>query len=202
MKNIAVLCSGNGTNLQAIINAVQKKKLKVHIALVLSDNDAAFALKRAARAGIKHVVVKRSCFASRSDFEKQIIYHLAKEKVELIVLAGFMRLLGPGLLSAYKNKIINIHPALLPSFKGSHGIQDAFDYGAKVTGITIHFVDDEMDHGPIIMQEAVPIRAGDTLKTTERRIHKVEHALYYKAIGLFAAGRLKIKGRKVVISGN
>lgn len=202
MKNIAVFCSGNGTNLQAIIDAVKKKKLKARIALVVSDNHEAFALTRAARAGIKHIVAERSAFSSRSDFEKEIIAHLNKEKIELIVLAGFMRIIGPDLLAAYKNKILNIHPALLPSFKGGHAIQDAFDYGAKVTGVTIHFVDAEMDHGPIIMQEAVPIKADDTSEVLEQRIHKVEHALYYKAIALFATGRLKIKGRKVVISGD
>lgn len=196
--NIAVFCSGRGTNLQAIINAIKNKKLKgVKIALVISDNHKAFALIRAKRAGIKNIVVDPHNYEAKSDFEKEIIKHLRKEKVELIVLAGFMRIIGKDLLRVYKSKILNIHPALLPSFKGSYGIKDAFNYGVKVTGVTIHFVDDKMDHGPIILQEAVSIREGDSLESLEERIHKVEHKFYYKAIGLFASGKLKIEGRKV-----
>ena len=116
-----------------------------------------------------------------------------------MVLAGFMRIIGKDLLSAYRNKVLNIHPALLPSFKGSHGIKDAFDYGVKVTGVTVHFVDGEMDHGPIILQEAVPIKGNDSQQSLEKRIHKTEHKLYYKAIQLFASRKLKISGRKAEI---
>jgi phosphoribosylglycinamide formyltransferase-1 len=203
MVNIAVFCSGNGTNLQAIIDAIKNKKLKsVKIALVVSDNPSAFALTRAKKAGIKTVVVEREKFSTKSEFEKEIISNLQKENVELIVLAGFMRIIWPDFLAAYKNKIFNIHPALLPSFKGAHAIKDAFDYGVKVTGVTVHFVDDKMDHGPIILQEAVPIKESDTVESLEARIHKVEHRLYYKAIGLFSSGKLKIVGRKVKIVKN
>jgi len=198
---IAVFCSGNGTNLQAIIDSIKKKRLKrVEIALVVSDNPSAYALMRAKKAGIKSIVVERDKFATKSEFEKEIIKHLEKENVELIVLAGFMRIIGPDLLTAYRNRILNIHPALLPSFKGAHGIKDAFDYGAKVTGVTVHFVDDKMDHGPIILQEPVAIKQGDNLESLEERIHKVEHKIYYKAIGLLASGKLKISGRKVEIA--
>lgn len=200
MFNIAVFCSGNGTNLQALIEAEKKKKLCAHIALVVSDNDEAYALNRAAKAGIKYLVIKRGSFSSRSEFEKEIIRQLKKENIKLIVLAGFMRMLGTELLSVYKNKVINIHPALLPSFKGAHGIKDAFEYGVKVTGVTVHFVDIEMDHGPIIMQEAVALRANDSQGSLEARIHAVEHALYYKAVSSIARGKVKIKGRKVVIA--
>ena len=198
--NIAVFCSGRGTNLQAVINAVRNRKLKrVKIALVVCDNPKAFALKRAKKAKIKSIVVKRRNFNSKSEFEKAIISHLKKEKVKLLVLAGFMRIIGKDLLRTYKNRIVNIHPALLPSFKGAHGIKDAFDYGVKVTGVTVHFVDREMDHGPIILQEAMAIRENDTLSSLESRIHKIEHKLYPKAIGLLASNRLKIRGRRAKI---
>lgn len=198
--NIAVFCSGNGTNLQAIIDAIRKRKLKgAKIALVISDNHNAFALKRAKKAKIKSIVVEAKNFETKSDFEKEIIKYLKLERVKLLVLAGFMRIIGKDLLRAYKNRILNIHPALLPSFKGAHGIKDAFDYGARVTGVTVHFVDEKMDHGPIILQEAVPIKEGDSLGSLEERIHKVEHRIYYEAIGLFASGKLKITGRKVKI---
>lgn len=200
MKNIAVFCSGRGTNLQAIINAIKKKKITdLNIALVISDNYEAYALTRARKAGIKCIVVDPKKFNSKSEFEKDIIQHLKKENVELIVLAGFMKIFGQELLTAYKNKIINIHPALLPCFKGAYGIKDAFDYGVKVTGVTIHFVDDKMDHGPIIMQEAVQIKEDDTLQSLEARIHKLEHRLYYKAIELFVKGKLRIVDRSVKI---
>lgn len=198
--NIAVFASGRGTNLQAIIDAIKTKKLKgVKITLVISDNYEAYALKRAEKAGIKNIVVDPAKFSSKSEFEKDIINHLKKENVELIVLAGFMRIIGPDLLGAYKNRILNIHPALLPSFKGAQAIKDAFDYRVKVTGVTIHFVDEKTDHGPIILQEAILIKENDTAQTLEERIHKVEHKLYYKAIGLFASGKLRIENRKVKI---
>jgi len=200
MTNIAVFCSGRGTNLQAIINAIRNKKLKkTRIALVVCDNNKAYALKRARKARIKSIVVQRGNFESKSKFEKEIIKHLRQEKVELLVLAGFMKIIGKDLLRAYRNRILNIHPAILPSFKGAHGIKDAFDYGAKVTGVTVHFVDDRMDHGPIILQEAVLIRENDTLVSLEDRMHKVEHRLYYRAIDLFVSKKLKVVGRKVKI---
>lgn len=199
--NIAVFCSGNGTNLQAIINAIKSKKLKnVKIALVVSDNYKAYALTRAKKSRVKSIVVEPKNFSSKSDFEKEVISHLKKEKVELIILAGFIRIVGRDLLRAYKNKILNIHPALLPSFKGAHGIKDAFDYGVKLTGITVHFVDDKMDHGAIILQEPVFIKESDNLISLEERIHKIEHKLYYKAIGLFASGKIKISGRRVKVA--
>ncbi len=198
MLNIAVFCSGNGTNLQVIINAVKALKLKgVKISLVVSDNYKAHALERARKAKIKSVIVNPQGFEAKSDFEKEIIRYLKIEKIDLLVLAGFMRIVGSTLLKAYKNKIINIHPALLPSFKGAHGIRDAFNYGVKATGVTVHFVDEKMDHGPIILQEVVPIKESDSRDSLEVRIHKVEHKLYYKAIGLIANKKIKIVGRKV-----
>ena len=197
--NIAVFASGRGTNFGAIIKAVKKGRLEANLSLLISDNSKAGAIGRAKRAGVKVALVKREDFASKKDFENKIIEHLEREKIDLIVLAGFMRLLGPELVQKYKGRILNIHPALLPSFKGAHGIGDTFNYGAKVTGVTVHFVDEDMDHGPIILQEAVRIREDDTLESLEARIHKVEHAIYPQAIKLFIEGKLEITDRKVKI---
>ena len=151
--NIAVFVSGNGTNLQAVIDEVKTGRVNAKIALVVSDNDKAYALERAKKAGIETFVLKPKEFGkSREEYDKRIIEELEKRNVGLVVLAGFMRLVSGYFVKKYKNKIINIHPALLPSFKGTHGIKDALDYGVKVTGVTVHFVDEELDHGPIIMQ--------------------------------------------------
>ncbi len=195
--NIAVFVSGNGTNLQAIIDAISRGEIKAKIALVASDNKDAYALVRAKKANVETFVLSPKDFKSREDYDRKIIKELEKRSVRLVVLAGFMRLLSPYFVRQYKNKIMNIHPALLPSFKGTHGIKDAFEYGMEMTGVTVHFVDGELDHGPIILQEAVSIDGDDTLETLEEKIHKVEHRLYPKAIRLFVEGKLKIEGRKV-----
>ncbi|MDP8266932.1 MAG: phosphoribosylglycinamide formyltransferase [Candidatus Aceula meridiana] len=195
----AVLASGNGTNLQAIISAVKSKKIKAQLGLVVSDKKKAYVLTRALKAGIPVTVVDPKKFKTREAFDKAVIRELKDFKIDFIVLAGYMRILSPYFVKAYKGKILNIHPALLPSFKGAHAIKDAFDYGAKLTGVTVHFVDEKVDHGPIILQEPVIIRPQDTLKTLESRIHKLEHKLYPKAIQLFSQGRLKIFGRKIIL---
>jgi phosphoribosylglycinamide formyltransferase 1 len=196
--NIAILCSGSGTNLQAIIDKVQSGYIPARIAFVLSDNKSAFALKRAKKAGIETLVLNPKDYKTREDFDKEIIKNLKKQNVGLIVLAGFMRLLSPYFIKEYKNKIINIHPALLPSFKGTHGIKDALDYGVKVTGPTVHFVDEHLDNGPIILQQCVEVKDNDTESTLLERVHKEEHKIYPQAIKLFVEGRLKIVDRKVV----
>jgi len=198
--NIAVFASGRGTNFAAIIRAVNAGKIKARLALLVSDNPKAGAVARAKRAGIKVALVKREDLPSKKEFEERIIRCLKAENIELIVLAGFMRILGETLLTNYKGRILNIHPALLPSFKGSSGIKDAFDYGAKVTGVTVHFVDEKMDHGPIILQRPVRIEEDDTPESLEAKIHKVEHKLYPQAIQLFVEGKLAVEGRKVRIS--
>jgi phosphoribosylglycinamide formyltransferase-1 len=198
-KKIAVFASGKGSNFAALAGAVKNGSLKADLALLVCDNPQAAVLDKAKRAGVKSVLVERRNFSSTEAFEREIIAHIRKEKVDVIVLAGFMRLLSPSFVREFKNRILNIHPALLPSFKGGHGIQDAFDYGAKTTGVTVHFVDEEMDHGPIILQQTVPIRKTDTLETLEKRMHAVEHHLYPKAVKLFIEGKLKITGRKVLI---
>jgi phosphoribosylglycinamide formyltransferase-1 len=197
--NIAVFASGRGTNFAAIIRAVKKGKIKANLSLLVCDNPLAGALGKARRAGIKIALVKREDFPKKIDFENKIIEHLENEKIDLIVLAGYMRLVSPELVARYKGRMINIHPALLPSFKGTQGIKDAFDYGVKVTGVTVHFVDEEMDHGPIILQAAVKIEEDDTLESLEAKVHKIEHKLYPEAVGLFVEGRLSLEGRKVKI---
>ena len=197
MKNIAILCSGNGSNLQAIIDKVASGYIPARIVLVVSDKKDAYALTRAKKAGIETLVLKAAEHETRSAFDKKIVKHLKAKGVELVVLAGFMRLLSPYFVKAYKGRIMNIHPALLPSFKGTHGVKDALEYGVKVTGVTVHFVDEKLDHGAIILQGAVEVRDDDTEETLLGRVHKVEHALYPEAVKLFVEGKLKIEGRRV-----
>jgi len=199
MKNIAVFASGRGTNFNAIADTVKKGKIKANLALLVCDNPGAMVIERAEKIGVKVALIERKNFASREDFETEIIKDLHENKIDLVVLAGFMRILSPHLIKEYKNKIINIHPALLPSFKGAHAIKDAFDYGVKLTGVTVHFVDEKMDHGAIILQELVKKTQKDTVQSLEAKIHKVEHKLYPEAINLFVRGKLRIKGRIVEI---
>jgi len=195
--NFAVFVSGNGSNLQAIINTVKRGSIKANLKLVVCDNDKAYALKRAKKAKIKSVIVNPKKFSSREAFDKEVIKILRREKIDFIVLAGFMRILSTHFIRTYRNKIFNIHPALLPAFKGAHAIKDAFDYGVRITGVTVHFVDEKVDHGPIILQQPVAVNRKDTLATLEKKIHAIEHKIYPKAINLFVSGKLKIKGRKV-----
>ena len=198
--NIAVFASGRGTNFGAIIRAVKKGKIKANLSLLVCDQPGAGAISRAKRAGIKVALVERKDFATKEDFENRIIQHLEENQIDLIVLAGYMRLVDPKLLFRYKNRILNIHPSLLPSFKGTEGIKDAFNYGVKVTGVTVHFVDEEIDHGPIILQKAVPIEENDTQESLEKKIHKIEHSLYPQAIRLYVEGKIEAKERSVKIS--
>ena len=198
--NIAVLCSGSGTNLQAIIDGVKTGYIPAKIALVVSDNKDALALERAKKSGIETLVLNKKDFKGREAFDKEIVRNLKAKDIGLVVLAGFMRLLSPYFIKEYKNKIMNIHPALLPAFKGTEGIKDALEYGAKVTGPTVHFVDEELDHGPIILQRAVEIRGDDTEVSLLERVHTEEHKIYPEAIKLFVEGRIKMEGRKVKIS--
>ena len=197
--NIAVLCSGNGSNLQAIIDSVKKGYIPARIAIVVSDNKDAFALKRAAKAGIETLVLNPKDFGTRETFDKEVIKNLRKQEVGLVVLAGYMRLLSGHFIKEYEGRIMNIHPALLPSFKGTHGIKDALEYGVKVTGPTVHFVDEKLDHGAIILQKAVEAKDDDTEESLLERVHKEEHKIYPEAVKLFVEGKLKINGRRVVI---
>ena len=198
-KNIAVFASGRGSNFNAIALAVKRGMLNVNLALLVCDNPGAPVLNKAKKYRVKPVLVKRGDFTGKKDFENRIIQHLKENKIDLIVMAGFMRMLSAKFVKRYKNRIINIHPALLPDFKGTQAIKDAFDYGVKVTGVTVHFVDEEMDHGPIILQQEVKIGERDNLKSLERKIHKVEHRLYPAAIKLIIQGKVRLADRKVRI---
>jgi len=197
--NIAVFASGRGTNFSAILRAVEKRKIKAKIALLVCDDPEAGVILRAAKAGIKTALFLRKDYLSREAFEGAIIQCLKGHNIDLVVLAGYMRLLSVDFLRHYRNKVLNIHPSLLPSFKGAEGIKDAFVYGVKVTGVTVHFVDEEMDHGPIILQAPVIIEETDTKASLEQKIHRLEHRLYPEAIRLYAQGKLKLEGRKVKI---
>lgn len=185
MKNIAVFASGNGSNFQAIAEAAKKGRLKAHLRLLVCDNLKAYVLERAKKFGIKTFLIDRRNYSGKKAFEDEIIRKLKAERIDLIVLAGFMRILSPNFIRQYRNRIINIHPALLPSFKGAHAIKDAFDYGVKLTGVTVHFVDEKIDHGPIILQEALRVREKDSLESLEEKIHRLEHKAYPRAINLF-----------------
>ena len=198
-KKIAVFASGFGSNLQALIDFNEKDDLGGDIALVFSNNPDSQALKRAEKHKIKALHMDPGKFPSREEFESKILDVLEEENIDLIVLAGYMFLLTPLLISAYKERVLNIHPALLPSFKGTHGIKDAYDYGVKISGVTVHFVDEELDNGPIIMQAPVYIDSNDTVESFEKKIHEVEHKIYPLAVKLFCLGKIKIEGRKVQI---
>ncbi len=199
MQRFAVFISGSGTNLQAMIDAVARGEIKAELALVVSDRPEAFGLQRAERAGIATAVFSPKNYTNRQSVDRDIVIRLKEAGIDFIVLAGYMRLLSAFFIKQFPHKILNIHPALLPSFKGTHGIKDAYTYGAKVTGVTVHFVDEKMDHGPIVLQEAVVIAEDDTVETLEEKIHEVEHILYPRAVGLFVDGRLEVKGRRVSI---
>jgi len=197
--NIAVFASGNGSNFQAIADAIMEGRIKARLELLVCDKPTAYVLERAKSFGVESLLIEKNNFSSKEEYERQILKKLKEKNIGLVVFAGYMKMVGPDILKAYKDKIINIHPALLPCFKGTEGIKDAFDYGVKVTGVTIHFVDEGMDSGPIIMQEAVEIKSNDTQETLSKNIHKVENRIYPEVIRLFVEGRLKIVGRKVEI---
>ena len=199
MINIGVLASGRGTNLQAIIEAVKEGKIEGKISIVVSDNQDAFALKRAEQNNIETQYINFKSFKNREDYDKKVVECLKEKEVELVVLAGYMRILSPYFIRTYKNKIINIHPALLPSFPGLHAQRQAVEHGVKVSGCTVHFVDEGVDLGPIILQKAVEVKDDDTEESLAERILKEEHQIYPRAIQLFSQGRLIIKGRRVFI---
>ena len=200
MIKLGVLCSGRGTDLQSIIDAPERGFLAVEISIVLTDKPNVGALARAEEAGIKNFCVDRKNFSSRADFEAELLKHLAG--VDLVILAGFMRILSPEFVRQFPNRIMNIHPSLLPAFPGAHAHRDVLAYGAKVSGCTVHFVDEGTDSGPIIMQAAVEVLEGDTEEALAARVLEQEHKIYPLAIKLFIDGRLKIVGRRVEIGGS
>jgi len=194
-----VLISGRGSNLQAIIDASEKGEIPAKVAVVISNNPEAFGLERAKKHNLPAVVIDNRKFKDKNTYELEMVKTLQKYKVDLVCLAGYMRIVGPVLLEHYQGKMINIHPALLPSFPGLHGQKQALDYGVKVSGVTVHFVDEGCDTGPIILQTAVPVSENDTEETLSERILEQEHKIYPQAIKLFAEGKLKIEGRRVKI---
>ena len=197
--NFAVLASGQGSNLLTIIKAVRSGQIHAHLKLVISDKKDAYALEHARQADIPAVHINPKDFSDRETFDRAVIKSLQEAKIDFIVLAGYMRLLSPYFIQQYSNKILNIHPSLLPSFKGTHGIKEAFEHGVKVTGPTVHFVTEGLDDGPIIIQEAICVEPQDTLESLADKIHQVEHRVYPKAIDLFARGKLKMEGRRVIV---
>ncbi|MBI4743323.1 MAG: phosphoribosylglycinamide formyltransferase [Actinobacteria bacterium] len=196
---VAVLVSGSGTNLRAIINASEKDEINASVVVVISNCEDAFALKRAVKHDIPNYFVDLKEFESRDKYEEEIVKILKEHKADLVILAGYMLLAGQKLINEFENKIMNIHPALLPSFPGTHSVKDALEYGVKVSGCTVHFVDEGLDTGPIILQKAVSVLDNDTEETLHNRIHEVEYELYPEAIRLFSEGKLRIDGHRVKV---
>jgi phosphoribosylglycinamide formyltransferase-1 len=197
---IAVLASGSGSNLQAIIDEIKSGFLPVELALVLSDKPQAYALQRAKAAGVPTKVLLPADFASREDYDAELVRLLKASGAEAVALAGYMRLVTPVFLQAFPHRVLNIHPALLPSFPGLHGQRQAFEYGVKVAGCTVHFVDEGMDSGPIILQAPVPVLEDDDADSLAARILEQEHIIYPLALRLLAEGKLHIEGRRVRIA--
>lgn len=200
--NIGVLISGSGSNLQSLIDHIQEGTLNAHIGLVVSSRPDAYGIERAKKAGIPVLVLNREVYADVAAANKRIADALKEAGAEYVVMAGYMRMVTAEVLDAFPDRVVNLHPALLPSFKGAHAIQDAFDFGVKVTGVTVHFANADYDKGPIIAQRAVEVREGDTVEALEARIHAVEHELYPHVVQLLAEGRVSVDAatRKVRIA--
>src|SRR4030066_391493 len=199
---IGVLASGRGSNFQSIIDGIESDRLNAEIVLLITDNPSAFAIERAKKHRIDYLVVLPKEYRSRDNLFSKISDELKKKNVDLVVLAGFMRIVGKPLIDAFPNKIMNIHPALLPSFPGLTGQKQAIDYGVKISGCTVHFVDEGVDTGPIIIQAAVPAYHDDTEDSLSERILKQEHKIYPEAIRLFSEGMIEVEGRSVRIKGH
>lgn len=198
-ERLGILCSGRGSNLASIIEAVDRGDIAAQISVVVTDRADARALARAEEKGIPAAAVVRKDYADKETFERALLDVLYEHNVTLVILAGFMRILSPVFVRAYAGRIINIHPALLPSFPGAHAHRDVLAYGVKVSGCTVHFVDEGTDSGPIILQAAVPVHEGDTEETLAARVLKEEHRIFPEAIRLYTEGRLHTDGRKVHI---
>ncbi|AKB37808.1 Phosphoribosylglycinamide formyltransferase [Methanosarcina siciliae C2J] len=195
---IAVLVSGRGSNLQAIIDSIEKGYIKnAAVNVVISNKADAYALERAEKHGISAVFLDPEGL-DRAGYDREILKILKQHDTDLLLLAGYFRLLGSELIEAYRHRILNIHPSLLPAFKGLHAQKQAFEYGVKVAGCTVHFVDEGLDSGPIIIQKCVPVLPGDTEETLTARILEQEHIIYPEAVRLFVEGKLKVEGRNVI----
>jgi phosphoribosylglycinamide formyltransferase-1 len=196
---VGVLASGRGSNLQAILEACARPGFPAHVAVVISDRERAAALDRARAAGVEALWVNPKDFGDREAFDLALVRELQSRSVGLVAQAGFMRILSPAYVRAFAGRALNVHPSLLPAFPGLHAQRQALDYGAKVAGATVHFVDEGVDNGPIVLQAAVPVEPDDTEDTLAARILAQEHRLYPEAIRLFAEGRLRIEGRRVIV---
>lgn len=201
MLNLGILASGRGSNFQAIIDEIETGKINATIKLLIVDNPNAYAIERAKKHSIEYLYINPKEFPTKDDFFLKIADELKKKDVELVILAGFMRIVRHPLIKAFPNRIMNIHPALLPSFPGLYGQKQAVDYGVRISGCTVHFVDEGMDTGPVIIQAAVPVSPDDTEDTLSARILKLEHKIFPEAIRLYAEGRLSVEGRVVKIKG-
>ncbi len=197
---IGVLVSGDGSNLQSIIDHCEAGDIEGEVAVVVSDKEEAYGLARAEKHGIPARFVDPRTYESRESFDEELARILTSHGVELVCLAGYLRILSPGFVDSFPDRIMNIHPALLPAFPGLRAQQQALEHGVKVTGCTVHFVDDRVDHGPIIIQQAVAVREDDDLESLRERILEEEHRIYPQAIRLFAAGRLSMDGRRVRVA--
>ena len=197
--SLGVLISGSGTNLQAIIDAIERDELTAALRVVISHRPDAYGLTRARHHGLPAVVIPHKDFSSRPAFETELIKTLHDYQVELVVLAGFMRLLSPFFIRAFPQRIVNIHPALLPAFPGTHAQRQTVERGVRIAGATVHFVDEETDQGPIIVQAAVPVYRDDTEESLSARILTQEHHIYPQAIQLFAEGRVEVHGGLVIV---
>lgn len=196
---LGVLASGRGSNFQAIIDEIQKGNLSASIRVLITDNPSAYAIERAKKNNIEFLILAPKDFQSKNEYYEKIADELKKREIDLVILAGFMRIVGKPLIDAFPFRIMNIHPALLPSFPGLHAQKQAVEYGVKISGCTVHFVDEGMDTGPIIIQAAVPVFHNDSEGSLAQRILEQEHKIYPEAIRLFSEGRLEVKGRIVNI---
>ncbi len=201
--SLGVLVSGSGSNLQAILDAISRGELSAEVRVVLCNRPGAYALTRAKNAGIRAVCLDHKSFPSREDFDTEMLSVLKDAGVEWVALAGFMRVLSKGFLDAFKHRVVNIHPSLLPAFPGVNAQKQAFDYGVRVAGCTVHFVDDGVDTGPIISQRAVPVHEDDTVESLRDRILEQEHKAFVEALRFISEGRVEISsdGRRVHIQG-
>ena len=201
MLNLGILASGRGSNFQSIIDEIEAGRLNASVKLLVVDQPDAYAIERAKKNSIEYLYLSPKQFPSKDAFFVKIADELKARGVGLVVLAGFMRIVRKPLIDAFPNRIMNIHPALLPSFPGLHGQKQAADYGVRISGCTVHFVDEGMDTGPVIIQAAVPVSPDDTEAALSARILKLEHRIYPEAIRLFSEGRLRVEGRVVKITG-
>ncbi len=198
---MGILISGNGSNLQAMIDAIEKKQLDAEVRVVISNRADAYGLVRARKHGVPTEIVDHGKFPSREAFDQHLIERFKVQQVELVVLAGFMRLLSADFVHAFSNRIMNIHPALLPAFPGLHVQRKAVEAGVRFSGCTVHFVNEECDQGPIIIQAVVPVFPDDSEDSLSARILKEEHRIYPKAIQLYSEGRLHVVGQRVLVDG-